>query len=283
VICEIPPVLPERGYESTGAARLRPRYEDVTQDGRVQLTALAGATGAVWRAMEKTGKLDGFLAAGILPIMQRLVICAEPGPFSVHVPLEVSGTWRLAREAGGERLFVNMWVEARAPRGSTFGPAPAEDAERVLAGRVYVEHVVTRPFATAAERKVTRLSIPGFPELPEDEQPFATAEALVDGRSLTAAREIRFGMMHTDSNQHVNSLAYPRLLEEAVVERVGSPALLARAVELRYRKPFFAGDVARLGVALSSSQLSAGETLAVAAFAPAGAEKPSTTAAMRLS
>lgn len=248
----LPERPPARGFEGTGRAELFPRYEDVTQDGRVVLTTLMPGVGvSVWRELlAKTPAFERFLAQGILPILRRLVVVeGEPGPFSVNAPIGFEGTFRLAREEGGDRLFVNMWVDAFAPLGSTLGPPPPKDAPRVLAGRIFAEHVVTRPFAPPAERRVTRLDVPGIPEVPEDTHRFEPAEALVAGRTLERAAEIRFGMMHTDSNQHVNSLVYPRMFEEALVARHRDPALLVRGFDMRWRKPFFAGDDATLAVA----------------------------------
>lgn len=270
--CEIPPIPPERGFESTATTKLRPRYEDISQDGRLQLTALMPAAGAVWLLLYKAGILDELRTGGILPILQRLIVRGEAGPFSVNVPILCTGTWRVSREADGDRLFLDMWVEARAPHASTFGPAPAADAEPVVVGRAYIEHVFTRPFASQSERKVTRLEVRGLPSVPEDARAFASADALVAGHALTTVREHRFGLMHTDSNQHVNSLVYPRLFEEALAE--SEPERLAEAVELRYRKPFFAGNRAVLSVARLDGPL------AIGAFTPPDADRPSATAAM---
>jgi hypothetical protein len=273
VTCEIPPIRPERGYEASASVKLRPRYEDITQDGRLQLTALMPAVGSLWKSLDTTGVVDQLRAQGVLPILQRLVIRGERGPFSVNVPIQCSGTWRIAREDGGDRIFLDMWLEARAPHASTLGPAPSADAELALVGRVYVEHVFTRPFAPPAERKVTRLDLRGFPSVPEDARPFASAEALFAEHRLLPVRRHRFGLMHTDSNQHVNSLVYPRLFEEAVAEE--EPGLLAEALELRYRKPFFAGDPAVLSVA------HVGQGVSLGAFAPPDADRPSTAVSMR--
>jgi hypothetical protein len=285
----IPPLPPARGFESSATTELRPRYEDITQDGRVQLTTLMPGLGAIWRELGSSGALETFRAQGILPILRRVVIVGERGPFSVHMPIQCSGTWRLAREADGDRLFLDMWLDAFAPIGSTLGRPPATDAERVLVGRVYAEHVVTRPFAPPAERKVTRLDLPGIPPVPEDVHPFEEAEDLVAGRTLDAAGDHVFGMTHTDSNQHVNSLVYPRLFEEAVVrtltarDDVRDPSsLLARSVELRYRKPFFKGERAVIGLQTEPS-VDGREAIAVGAFVPAGGtKKPSCTIAVRL-
>ncbi|MDF2693470.1 MAG: hypothetical protein K0S65_1853 [Labilithrix sp.] len=288
--CSIPPLLPARGFEATATAELRARYEDIAQDGRVQLTTLMPGLGAVWRALGSSEKIDAFRAQGILPILRRIVIAGEDGPFSVHAPLHFSGTWRLAREDGGDRIFLDMWLEAFAPIGSTLGPPPPRDAERVLVGRAYAEHVVTRPFAPPAERKVTRLDLPGIPSVPEDLHSFEDAEDLSAGHALEPAGEHVFGMMHTDSNQHVNSLVYPRLFEEAVVRTIASRSdipdpsrQLTRAVELRYRKPFFTGDRAGLALRVEPAPASAQRrVVAVGAFSPAGgaaAPKPSCTVA----
>lgn len=288
--CAIPSVFPARGYESSAKTKLQPRFEDVAQDGRVQLVALMPGLGAVWRALDAATRLDVFRERGILPILRRIVITGEEGPFSAHVSFECEGTWRLAREKDGDRLFLSMWLDVRAPIASTLAPPPPPDAERVLVGRVYAEHVITRPFAPPAERKVTRLDAPGLPPVPEHEHPFEEAEDLVEGHPLTPAGVHLFGMMHTDSNQHVNSLAYPHVFEEAAVRAAAdrdvvpdAARLLARAVELRYRKPFFAGDRAALALRVAPSP-GAHRAVAVGAFLPAAGspKKPSCTVAMWL-
>lgn len=294
---EIPPVPPARGYESTGAAKLALRYEDVTQDGSVHLAFLMTGLTAVWRTLAENEQLQALRDRGILPILSRIIMLnGDAGPFSVHVPVHVEGTWRLTKETNGERLFLDMWLDAYAANAHTLTEPPAADAPRVRVGRVYAEHVITRPFATnAADRRVTRLDLPGIPPVPEDEHPYADAASLVATQPLEAVRDHMFGMAHTDSNQHVNSLVYPRLFEEAAITRAverqrlrAEPGtaptahlLLARAIELRYRKPFFAGDRASVRLALTD----AGPALeAVGAFVPHGGDpqKPSTTVAMTL-
>lgn len=248
------PELPS-AVEGEGQARaaLAPRYEDIAQDGRVQLTSLVTGLGVTaWRGMaeQHPASFEAMRTAGILPILRRLVVMGEPGPFSVHVPIAYEGHYRFAREKGGDRLFLLMWLFARAPHASTFGPPPDRDAPPALVGRVFAEHVVTRPFAPPEERKVTRLDIPGIPPIPDRVHAFEDADALLGGRPLEDAGEIAFGMMHTDSNQHVNSLVYPRLFEEIVVRRLEKPDLLARAFEVRWRKPFFAGETAQARLAI---------------------------------
>lgn len=292
IVRPIPPIPEARGYESSGTAKLLPRYEDIAQDGSVQIASVMVGLGAVWRALTDNERLLAMVHRGILPILSRIVMHGEDGPFSAHGPIHVEGTWRLAKEQGGERLFLDMWLDAYAAHGQTHGPAPGPDAERVRVGRVYAEHVVTRPFAsTPAERKVTRLDVPGIPEVPDLEHPYEDPAALLLGHDLEPARELVFGMLHTDPNQHVNSLVYPRLFEEAATARAierkltrRPEVLLARAIELRYRKPFFAGDRALLTAAVRPAEGLPDALDAVGAFVPAGGDptKPSTTVAMLL-
>lgn len=282
----IPPLPPSRGPgQDGGTASIAPRYEDITQDGRMHLSALMPGVGAaVWRALlSQMPAIHTFRSQGILPILSRVVLVGEDRSVSVNVPVRYEGAFRFAREKDGDRLFANMWVEARAPIGSTLAPDPPADAPYEVVGRVFAEHVITRPFAsTPAERRVTRLDAPGVPPLPEDEHVFESADALVAraGGPLEDACEVAFGMMHTDSNQHVNSLVYPRVFEETAVRslmqnaRVPAPhQLLARVIELRWRRPFFAGERARVGLRFvdgPAASPAAAKIGVIGAFSPAG-------------
>lgn len=291
-------MIPERPRERpTEHALLFPRYEDITQDGRLVLTSIMPGLGATaWKAMlESLSSAKAFRAQGILPILSRLVIEAEaPGPFTVYAPLRFEGTWAFARERGGSRIFLNMWMDARAPLGSTFAKPPKPDAETVVVARVFAEHVVTKPFAPPGERRVTSLEGPGLPDVTTlSEHVFETAEEL-SADDLAPAGDFVFGMMHTDSNQHVNSLAYPRIFEEALLRHLASSAqvregvdarhLLARSIEMRWRKPFFAGERADIWLATKPPPEGSPWKLgATGAFRPAGATpdtKPSCTLAM---
>ena len=260
----IPPLPPSRGPgQDGGTAAIPPRYEDVAQDGRLQLHAMMPGLGAaVWRALlAQVPAIEIFRTQGIFPILRRLVAVAEDRPVSVNGSIHYTGSFRFAREKDGDRLFANMWVEAHARVALTNGPRPSKDAPRELVGRIFAEHVLTKPFAPPAERRVTSLDGPGLPAIPEDEHVYESAESLIEsaGGPLEDAGDVPFAMMHTDSNQHVNSLVYPRVFEEAAVRRLMHDArireaagitkpheLLARAVELRWRKPFFAGETAKL-------------------------------------
>ncbi|MEQ1508142.1 MAG: hypothetical protein ABMB14_38285, partial [Myxococcota bacterium] len=118
-------------------------------------------------------------------------------------------------------------------------------ATEVLVGRVYAEHVFTRPFAPPGQRRVTALPS----GVPADGGPLRTFDAVGapdrsggdGGPDLLPDVPIAFGVHHTDSNLHVNSLVYPRLFEDAAVAlRPDRP--LARFCEVAWRKPCFAGD-----------------------------------------
>jgi acyl-CoA thioesterase FadM len=59
-----------------------------------------------------------------------------------------------------------------------------------------------------------------------------------------------FGLVHTDSNMHVNSLVYLRVFEEAALRRFATlgrgASLLGRTLDIAYRKPCFAGQTMRV-------------------------------------
>jgi hypothetical protein len=241
------------------------RYEDIAQDGRFVLSFLSNALGeSFWKP-----RLEGHPASvamreqGVVPILTRLVLEGGDGPFHPSVrPLAVA-TATLAHtvdEAGAvDRILLHAFCEASAPHGVAYGPPPDGTAPRVPVGRLFAEHVFTRLFAPPDQRRVTRLAFDGVPAVPPNRVRFRPldaalalpggAEALDDALRPDSA-PIAFGLAHTDSNQHVNSLVYPRLFEEAALRRFASLGdarpRLARYAELGFRKPFFAGEKARI-------------------------------------
>jgi hypothetical protein len=185
-----------------------------------------------------------------------------------------------------------MWTTARAPRGRTHGPPPEGAGEPIAVGRVFAEHVMTRLFAPPSERKV--LVMPSG-EVPAVRWSWRPAEAVwslpPDARALDEAprpddADVIFGLTHTDSNQHVNSLVYPRLFQEAALRRFAAhgrnTAILAKRLEISYRKPCFAGERARIVLRAFAD----GDELgAVGAFVSDGAplERPHCVIQMRFS
>jgi hypothetical protein len=247
------------------------RYEDISQDGRLLLEAAPQALGeAIWRAQLATAPMARALRkAGIVPILTRLVVEGTDGPFSVAADLEGTGSYQVAASVGGdgaiERLYVLMWADIDGRIGRTYGPQPPGAGERRLAARVFAEHVLTRLFAPPAERRVTSLDGlgPDIAAVPPARYQSPRAEALLepppgatplDDALVLDPVPFAVGLVHTDSNQHVNSLVYPRLFEEAALRRLAahgrSTALLGRAVDIHYRKPFFAGQKIRTALRL---------------------------------
>lgn len=260
---DIPPE-PQVPDDQRGAGPLPLRYEDVVQDGRLKLEPVTHAIGAaVWRrTLAEHPVAQRMRDEGILPILSRLQVEAGGGPISARFPLQARGTFELVHtmdESEKVRLRVDMWAELCGVRGSTHGPDPDGSEEPMAVGRVIAEHVLTRPFAPPEERAVH--DIPGgLPEgvtmrdvswrAPRTAMELPRGAKAIDDAFALDPVPIVFGLGHTDSNQHVNSLVYPRLLEEAALRRfhsLGLPtSVLARYVDLGFRKPCFAGDRMRI-------------------------------------
>lgn len=283
------PALSELPTTQRARGQYALRYEDIAQDGHVKLTALPPAIGvACFRPLWLSHPINRELAARIgpeqvLPILTGITIESLEGPIPVGELLDAEGGYALAHGVDGagavDRLFLNMSVEVRGPRGFTHGKQPAGAGEKIPVGRAFAEHVFTRPFAPREARKVLRFDVEGQPSVPADQYRWKNAMELLTlpehaealGPLSPEAMPTVFGLVHTDSNQHVNSLAYPALFEQAVVRRASelgvSTTGLARVVEVAYRKPCFAGDVMSLHVQLCRV---GGVFHATGFFAPAG-------------
>lgn len=291
-----PPSLPESQHAD---GELDLRYEDLAQCGRPLLESLPHALGeTVWRQrLAEKPENQALLRMGVIPILTRLVVDAGDAPIPVNKPVEAKGSYDLAHVLDGrgdvERLLLDIWIDLRGERGRTNFPPDDRDGERVAIGRVFAEHVFTRPWGPPEERKVKRLEVEGLPAVPERRREFRplpqSAElpagaTLLDADPVLDPCPIVFGLVHTDSNQHVNSLVYLRLFEEALVRRshaLGKGAdLLGRWIEIGYRKPCFAGDRARVRLQLFERD---GEIGAIGAFVPEDAphtDKPYAYVAM---
>ena len=143
------------------------------------------------------------------------------------------------------RFLMNMRVDLYGPRASTNGPPPENAGAIDRVGGVYAEHVYTRLFAPKDERRVERLpeGIAVGPDRPWIELAglLHTGAEAVDARPV-ARGEVLFGLTHTDSNQHVNLLVYPRLFEAHALAAWGDGRLLMRAIDVMWHKPSFAGE-----------------------------------------
>ncbi len=256
------PPMPDIPDSRRAKGQIPIRFEDITQDGRFALEGLAPALGeVVWRRLLAGSPfLAALRALQAVPILTRIVIEGGDGPFSTYHPLEATGSYDVAHvedERGQtERILLDMWIEATLPLGRNYGPAPERAGERVRAGRLFGEHVLTRLFAPPDQRKVTELhDDTGAPLLgrtrawvkPESVAMLPEGATPLDAGMRVDPTPIAFGVPHTDSNRHVNSLVYPRLVEDAAMRRLAAmgklkPAVLSRHVEAAFRKPCFAGE-----------------------------------------
>jgi hypothetical protein len=258
------PAMPsfEPGTSTTTTAYLR--YEDVTQDGHLIPVAAPAALAGLWREVlvAHPGARNA-LQLGIIPILTRLTINSLDQPIRVDRPIESHTGFALAHDVQGDdvsRLFMNVWCAIRGVAGRLGRNAVAGDL--ALAGTVFAEHTFTRPLAPPDQRKVTKLPVEGYPDVPAARYAApapATAQEAPDGATwldelAPDPAEYAFTLDQTDSNQHVNSLVYIRLFHDALNRRLaatGRPMRLrSSAVDIAYRKPCFAGDKVRASVRL---------------------------------
>lgn len=292
------PKVPEMLDSESAKAPLSLRYEDLTQDGQIKLTSLLQAVGSTGFAQVwvKHPLLATF-SQGILPILTRLVIHTEAAPTLLGATLQAQGGMQTAREENAEgevqALLLNMFAEVHGPLGRSFGPQPEGAGKRVRLARVFAEHTFTKPFAPAGQRKVLSFDIPGQPAIPEALHtrkllpellaPEAGDEPL-DHEFMPDEAPWVFGMVHTDHNQHVNSLVYASLFENTALRRLADHGidtrLHAASIELVYRKPCFAGERVICHVRAFTRD---GEPGAIGYVAPLGARAERAHCALRLS
>jgi acyl-CoA thioesterase FadM len=256
-----PPDVPQ-SHRASGPVEVR--YEDIAQDGRVKVSALPHALGMVaWRKLVAEHPMSTAMRdAGVVPILSRLVCEGGGGPVSVRRALESEACYQMAQvpasHGGDAKIVLALHADVFGSVGRTHGPPPGNLGERIRVGRVFAEHVLTRLFAPAAERRVVTLPDGSRPETAHAWVPGEVIAAVPDGARPIDAEpavdptRIALGVDHTDSNQHVNSLVYPQLFADAALRRFEvhgrGTALLARFVDLRFRKPSFAGEVLRARV-----------------------------------
>src|SRR5688572_7712100 len=117
------------------------RFEDVAQDGRLQLASLLHGLGpTTWRKLLREPAAKQLLAGGVLPILTRVVLRGEGGPFAIDPNPRARGAYgfsHVTAEGGGaERILLGMWLEVTAPIGAVYGPPPDGAGELVSAGSV---------------------------------------------------------------------------------------------------------------------------------------------------
>lgn len=257
------PVVPDE-HRARGPFVLR--YDDIGQTGHLLVAALPIALGqTAWAAVNKSIPEDTFRRTRILPILSRFAVEAGAAPFSVTERLDAESVIQFAHTLGSdgqvERLMLNMWCSVHGKAGRTYGFAVPNAGERLFAGRVFAEHVMTRPFDPPETRRVTELDIPGSPRIPNARHEWRAPENLlqlpanaewIDASFKVDAAPVVFGTDRTDSNLHVNSLVYFRMFTDAILRRLWEHgkrlALRNDALEIAYRKPSFAGDCVHVAV-----------------------------------
>jgi hypothetical protein len=258
------PERPDVPKEQIGSAEHELRYDDLCQDGRMRIGGVWAPMGRIlWTKMPVARTLARLGAGGVRNVLSFVMMQADDVPLSIRGFAESEVRYRLGHTTGVDgqpnRIVFETWLSTRAAPGRLGDPTARPSGEPVLAARAFGQHVFTRPSAPPGQHRVLRLEDPSFPELPAERVEFfdpkrilalpVGAEPLEPGPRAEEA-PIVFGLVHTDGNQHVNFMVYPRLTEDAALRRLDELGfrgqLLGRRAEVGYRKPCFAGDRMRL-------------------------------------
>lgn len=254
------PEEPDVPSEQRGEAELGVRFEDICQDGRLRIDGVWPPMGRIlWNDARMGRVFTGLGQRGIRNVLARLVIHAEDVPLSPRRRALSRVVYQLAHSVDdrGEvnRILLRNWLCTEAvPAGSARGVT-----ERRLVARAHGLHVFTRPNAPRGQHRVVSLDGTGLPQVPEPRVlvPAATdlleappGSTFLDAAPRPDTAPLMFGLSHTDLNQHVNFLTYPRCIEDAALRRFAElepgRRLLARSLEIAYSKPCFAGDCMRV-------------------------------------
>jgi hypothetical protein len=264
------PFIPEEPDVPSGQrdeAELGMRFEDICQDGRLRIDGVWPPMGRIlWNDARMGSAFSALAKRGIHNVLARLTIHAEDVPVSPRRRALSKVVYQLAHtvDERGEvnRILIRNWlcteaVPARSPKGFT---------ERRLVARAHGLHVFSRPLAPPGQHRVVALEGPDLPPVPETRIDLPPVTDLLRAPPGAAFLEpaprpdfspLVFGLSHTDLNQHVNFLTYPRCIEDAALRRFAElepeRRLLARSIEIAYSKPCFAGD--RMRIVLQAFEL----------------------------
>ena len=281
------PIAPEFPPDQVFTNPLYPRYEDCTQDGRLNPLAIPPGLATMWSARDaRTSGGRQARASGLTALLTRLTVTSLEQPVRVNRAFEAAVGFQLAhdRDAAGEvtRLFLNIWADVRGRPDLPAAQRAADTGALVVAGQAFAEHTYTRPFGPPDQRRVTSLAgIDGVPEVPEiryhQPAPASAGEAPAGATWLDELApdpvDTAFLLDHTDANQHVNSLVYVRVFLDAAGRRLAAgghpPRLRSLAFDIAYRKPSFAGDRVRAQIRTFAH----GERVGVAGFLAAAGEE----------
>jgi len=222
-------------------------------------------------------------AEDIVAVLSYVQLEGGSEPVSVRALTDQEVRWRIGHTTDEHgvvnRLVFDTWLLTTAPVGVRGNPgAPPSGDGRALVARAHGQHVFIRRGAPPGQHRVLALSDPLLPDVPGPRVTWRDPESVLtladdaewlDARPRPDSMPTVFGLCHTDGNQHVNFLSYPRLVEEAALRRFTELGLgarrLARRAEVGYRRPCFAGDVMRI---VMQAFRSSGEIGVVAAFVP---------------
>lgn len=250
------PKEPELPDSDAGEETTALRYDDVMQDGRVRLDAVWRPVGRLIWSRPEPSRVLAKLGDGVGTVLARAVFEATEVRVPARAPVRTRAWFRFEHTRGDDgrvdRIQFNTWI-----RSTVLG----EESPEPMLARAYGQRVFTRLGAKPGERSVTRLEGLGPDGVPAHRGEWLPARALLEiprGAVLLDPvprldpGRVVFGLSHTDGNQHVNFLVYPRFIEEAALGRfldlgVGAK-IAARYVEIRYRKPSFAGDSLRIAL-----------------------------------
>ncbi|HEY4176288.1 MAG TPA: hypothetical protein VGM90_05635 [Kofleriaceae bacterium] len=248
------PPMPDVPAEQRAETTTWPRYEDVTQDGRLLPIAVPNHMAGIWQALAQGTHAKTTMASGVIPILTRMTMECDEARIRVDRQMATTSAFELAHsvDASGEvnRVYMNLWASIAGVPGRVRDTAP--DAARVPCGRIFAEHTFTKLFAPPDQRKVTSLPNAGVPPTR-----YAPAAAIDLPEGATWLDEVSpdptpviFTLDQTDSNQHVNSLVYLRIFLDAAQRRFATLGrklnIASRSLDITYRKPCFAGDHARI-------------------------------------
>jgi hypothetical protein len=256
------PEFPDVLSNQRAQAPVYMRFEDVAQDGSLKVGGMPHAIGLVslGKLWFHTALSDQTRPLGIVPILTRLAMETLGGPISVRRPVLADGSYQLAHARDDKRevtrILLNAYVDLHAPIARTHAPQPAGGGVPAFVGRAFAEHVFTKPWSPPGERRVLALPTSDGPLVPGPTQKFRAAGDVLslddsvhwlDTELRLDATQLSFGLTHTDSNQHVNSLVYPALFEDAALRRLialdyDTRALLVDFIDIAFRKPCFAGQ-----------------------------------------
>jgi len=226
-------------------------------DGRLIPLAMPPAMSGLWReVLVHHPGASNALRQGILPILTRLVMTSSDTPIRLDREVATLAGFELAHDPDAGKVFMLVWAELRGAAGK-LSRTSGDAGELVVAGTLFAEHTFTRITAPPGQRAVTSLDVDGYPRIPEARyvaQPAADSEALPPGarwldEPAPDDADYVFTLDQSDSNQHVNSLAYVRVFMSAVNRRLAAHGhvgkLRSTAIDIAYRKPCFPGDRVR--------------------------------------